>query len=114
MFNFRCKKISSTFLFISVRDGRLVFSEQPFLDSACFEDQINLQGSLAVVGSVSEPEYVHRRTADQPTWAGGGPERAGGPERGGAPRPRLGKEAAEHEEDVVYGQVLQISQHFLR
>ncbi len=56
-----------------------------------------LQGSLAV-GSVSEPEYVHRRTADQPGWAGG-------PERVGAPRPRLGKEAAEHEEDVVYGQV---------
>ncbi len=80
----------------------------PETDSACFEDLINLQGSLAVVGSVSEPEYVHRRTADQPSWAGGGPE------RGGAPRPRLGKEAAEHEEDVVYGQVLQKSQQFLR
>jgi hypothetical protein len=56
------------------------------------------------VGSVSEPEYVHRRTADQPGWPGG-------PERVGAPRPRLGKEAAEQEEDVVYGQV---SQQFLR
>jgi hypothetical protein len=79
------------------------------------------------VGSVSEPEYVHRRTADQPGWAGGGPEPeyghrrtadqpswAGSPERAGAPRPRLGKEAAEQEEDVVYGQVMQISQQFFR
>jgi hypothetical protein len=72
------------------------------LETARFDDLIDLQGSLAVVGSVSEPEYVHRRTAEQPGWPGGGPE------RGGAPRPRLGKEAAEHEEDVVYGQVLQI------
>jgi len=49
------------------------------------------------VGSVSEPEYVHRRTADQPGLSGG-------PERG-PPRPRLGKEAVPADEDVVYGQV---------
>ena len=56
------------------------------------------------MGSVSEPEYVNRRPADQqPDWLDASPAY---PNSAGqrSPRPRIGKESSDTE-DVIYGQV---------
>jgi hypothetical protein len=59
--------------------------------------------AVLAVGSVSEPEYVHRRPADSPGRFEAADE-SGWPPAKRSPRPRLGKETGE-DEDVVYGQV---------
>jgi hypothetical protein len=64
------------------------------------------------VGSVSEPEYVHRPVGEEPSWLDSSPVsaatssavRQSGWPPGGDQRPRLGKESGDVE-DVVYGQV---------
>ena len=56
------------------------------------------------MGSVSEPEYVNRRPADQqPNWLDALPAYPGSAGQR-SPRPRIGKESGDTE-DVVYGQV---------